>query len=70
MITHYDMITGEVIASERPDQAATAGPGITLPVPRLMTLQEAAIAIPRRFSPHRQDAVVMQPIAILCKAQE
>jgi len=66
MITHYDMITGEVIATESPDEAPTEHHGVALPAPRLMTVHEAAALHPTR--PRRHDAVVMQAIALPCKA--
>lgn len=68
MITHYDMITGEVIATESPHEAPIACYGVRPPVPRLMTVQEAAALHP--VAPRHHDAVVMQPIRLLCKAQE
>ena len=60
MITHYDMVSGEMIASEDPDEVTRRQPGVATPVPRLMTVQEASALHP--VAPRGYGAVVMQPM--------
>jgi len=60
MITHYDMVSGEVIASEGPAEVTSRRPGVAAPVPRLMTVQEASAL--HSLAPRGHGAVVMQPI--------
>ena len=64
MITHYDMVSGEVIASEDPEQVTRRRPVVATPALRLMTVQEASAPHPVASRGH--GAVVMQAMKAFC----
>lgn len=64
MITHYDMLTGEVIGIDSHREPAAPGRQVAaMPALRLTTVQEAGGHQPSTGRRHR--AVMMHPIALL-----
>jgi len=65
MITHFDMVSGQVVGDENHDTPAVPNPGVGSL--RLLTVQEAAAIAPRPAAPVPADIALLPVSHLLAK---